>query len=150
MKRKYWFFILFVIYSINSFGQNFRINNSFIILVNNNLTMNVSAVRLILSDTTGKEKSISAAYLPGDLYVNDSEKKRMLDSDTTSNLFLAFDNYDYRRKNGLVNSYRITISRKWLKESLIVLKITDIDKKRGTYKYSFDIPGYVFGTIVNK
>jgi len=56
MKNKYWFVIILFFASIKLYGQDVRVNNSFIILVNDKLITTVEGLRLILSDTTGKKR----------------------------------------------------------------------------------------------
>jgi hypothetical protein len=145
MKINYWVIVILFILSSKSYAQEVRVNNSFIILVNNKLTTAVAGVRLILSDTTGKEESINGGYYPGVLYVSNIETKSVLYADSVRKLTLVFDNYEYPGNKQVINNYKIGIDRKWFKESLIILRIFDINKTRGTYKYSFEVPGHSFG-----
>ena len=52
------FTLILLIASIKLYSQEIRVNNSFVIVVNNKLTTSVADLRLILSDATGKEETI--------------------------------------------------------------------------------------------
>jgi len=75
MKIKQLLTLLLFLASIKLYGQEVRVNNSFVILINNKLVTSVSGLRLILSDTTGKNDALDGGYYPGVLYVNNIEKK---------------------------------------------------------------------------
>ena len=137
-------FIILMIVSLKLHAQEIRVNNSFIILINDKLITTAAGVELILSDTTGKEEVIIGGYYPGVLYVNNVQTKNILYADSVRSLTLSFDYYTYRRENEAIHNYKIKISRHWFKESLIIVRIFDINKKRGTYKYTFDVPGHSF------
>jgi len=61
---------------------------------------------------------------------------------------LTFDFYEYKRNKQFIHNYKIYIDRKWFKQSVIIVRISDINKRRGTYKYSFEVPGYSFAKPV--
>ena len=149
MKNKYWLTVLFFIVTIKIYGQEIRVNNSFVILVNNKLVTSVAGLKLVLSDSTEKKDAIDGGYYPGVLYVSNIEKKNLLYTDSVKKLTLKFDYYENSRNKQITHNYSIEIDRKWFKQSLIILRIFDLDKKRGTYKYSFEVPGYSFGEIKN-
>ena len=149
MKNKYWLTVLLFVVTIKVYGQEIRVNNSFVILVNNNLVTSVGGLKLVLSDSTGKKDAIDGGYYPGVLYVSNIEKKNLLYADSVKKLTLKFDYYENSRNKQITHNYSIEIDRKWFKQSLIILRIFDLDKKRGTYKYSFEVPGYSFGEIKN-
>ena len=52
------FTLILLIASIKLYSQEIRVNNSFVIVVNNKLTTSVADLRLILSDATGKKETI--------------------------------------------------------------------------------------------
>ena len=147
MKNKYWLTVLLFVVTIKVYGQEIRVNNSFVILVNNNLVTSVGGLKLVLSDSTGKKDAIDGGYYPGVLYVSNIEKKNLLYADSVKKLTLKFDYYEYSGKKQVVHNYSIEIDRKWFKESLIIVKIFDVNKKQGTYNYTFEVPGVSFGTI---
>ncbi|WP_259071970.1 hypothetical protein HDF24_11360 [Mucilaginibacter sp. X4EP1] len=147
MKNKYWLTVLLFVVTIKVYGQEIRVNNSFVILVNNNLVTSVGGLKLVLSDSTGKKDAIDGGYYPGVLYVSNIEKKNLLYADSVKKLTLKFDYYEYSGKKQVVHNYSIEIDRKWFKESLIIIKIFDVNKKQGTYNYTFEVPGVSFGTI---
>lgn len=144
MKNKYWFTVILFIASIKLYGQEVRVTNSFIILVNDKLINTVSGLRLVLSDSTGKKEFIEGGYYPGVLFVKNIETKNVLFADSVRKLTLLFDYYGYGQDNEFISNYKISIGRRWLKESLIILRIFDINKRRKTYKYTFEIPGLYF------
>lgn len=147
MKHKYWFTVLFLfIVSIKLYGQDVRVNNSFVILINDKLARTVAGLQLISSDVNGKEDSIDAGYYPGVLYVSNIQKKNLLYADSLKKLTLKFDYYEDSKGKQVIHNYSIELNRTWFKESLIIVKIFDVDKKRGTYKCSFEVPGHSFGT----
>jgi len=148
MKHKYWFAVLFLfLISTKLHGQEIRINNSFVILINDKLARNIAGLKLILVDEKGNKDSIDGGYYPGVLYVSNEQKKQLLYADSLKKLTLKFDYYEYPGRKQVVYNYSIDIDKKWFKESLIIVKITDISKKRGTYNYTFEVPGYSFGSI---
>ena len=144
MKNKYWFILILCFAVLKLHGQDIRVGNNFIILFNDKLTSNVAALQLILTDTTGKAASIKGGYIPGELFVTTVEAKKVLFADSVRVLTLAFDNYEYKRDNMFINNFKIFIDRRWFKSSMIILRIFDINKRRGTYKYSYEVPGYSF------
>ena len=144
------FTLILLIASIKLYSQEIRVNNSFVIVVNNKLTTSVADLRLILSDATGKEETIDGGYLPGELYVSNIEKKNILYADSVRNLILKFDYYEYQGHKQVIRNYSIPIDRNWFKQSVIILRIFDVNKKRGTYKYSFEVPGFSFGVTKKK
>lgn len=148
MKHKFWFTVLFFfVISIKIYGQEIRVNNSFVILVNDKLARSVAGLKLITFDFNGKEDSINGGYYPGVLYVSNIKMKDLLYADSLKKLTLKFDYYEYPRKKQIVHNYSIEIDRKWFKESLIIVKIFDVNKNQGTYNYTFEVPGISFGTI---
>ena len=144
MKNKYWLVVIIFFAATKVYGQDVRVGSNFIILVNNKLPTTVEGLQLILSDTTGKEESISGGYIPGELFVTTNEARNLLFADSVRTLTLAFDFYVYGRDNKFIHNYKIFIDRRWFKQSVIIVRIFDIDKRRGTYKYSFEVPGYSF------
>jgi len=150
MKITYWIIFILILVSSKLYSQEVRINNSFIILVNDKLITSVEGVRLVLSDSNGKEEIINGGYYPGVLYVNNIETKNILYADSTRKLTLLFDYYKYGRANQLIHNYKVNIERRWFKESLIIVEIFDINKRRGTYKYTFEVPGYYCGKILKE
>lgn len=133
------------IVSVKLYGQEVRITNSFIILVDNKLINTVSGVRLVLSDSTGKKEFIEGGYYPGVLFVKNIESKNAIANNTLRKLALSFDYYAYGRDNDFISNYIVSIDKRWLKESLIILRIFDINKRRKTYKYTIEVPGYILG-----
>ena len=150
MKINYWIIFILILVSSKLYSQEVRVNNSLIILVNDKLITSVEGVRLVLSDSTGKEEIINGGYYPGVLYVRNIETKNVLYADNVRKLTLLFDYYEYGRSEQFVHNYKIDIERLWFKESLIILRIFDINKKRGTYKYTFEVPGYSFGRLLKQ
>ncbi|MGN6638213.1 MAG: hypothetical protein ACTHJ8_04820 [Mucilaginibacter sp.] len=141
MKNKYWFIIILFLSSNKLFGQEIRVNNSFIIVINNKVTTTVDRLRLMLSDSTGKKQSIDGDYYPGVLSVNNIEDKKILDADSVSSLTLAFDSYAYYKSKQITSNYKIKLNWHWLKHySFIILRIVDL--KNDKYKYSFEFPGW--------
>jgi hypothetical protein len=98
----------------------------------------------VLTDSTQKEDIINAGYYPGVLFVNSVGAKNIVYTDTTKKMTLRFDYYDYRGKKELVYNYNININQQWFKESLIILKIYNINKNRGIYEYTYEVPGIYF------
>ncbi|MCO5937433.1 hypothetical protein NAF17_17935 [Mucilaginibacter sp. RB4R14] len=98
-------------------------------------------------DFSGKEDSINGCYYPGVLYVNNMQTKNLLYVDSLKNLTLKFDYYEYPGKKQVIHNYKIELNRKWFKESLIIVKVFDINKKKGTYSYTFEVPGVSFGKL---
>lgn len=150
MKISYWIISILILVSSKLFSQEVRVNNSFIILVNDKLTTTVEGARLILSDSTGRKESINCSYYPGVLSVRNIETKEILYADTVRKLTLAFDDYEYGRDKQFIHNYKINIERRWFKESLIIVKIYDINKRSGTYRYTFEVPGYSFGKVLKQ
>jgi hypothetical protein len=144
MTPKYWLTTILFIASIKLYGQEVRVTNSFIILINDKLATTVEGLQMVLSDTTGKEDVTNGGYYPGVLFVKNIETKNVLFADSVRKLTLLFDYYAYGRGNDFIHNYKINIERRWFKESLIILRIFDINKRRGTYKYTFEIPGLYF------
>ena len=148
MKRKNWLTVLFLfMMSIKLYGQEVRVNNSFVILINDKLARSIAGLKLITGDGTASKNSINGGYYPGVLYVSNEQTKNLLYADSLKKITLKFDYYEYPGGKQIVRNYSIDIDRKWFKESLIIVKISDINKKRGTYNYTFEVPGYSFGTI---
>ncbi len=147
MRIKFWFTAILLLLSIKLYGQNIRVNNSFIIVVNNKLAKTVSGLQLILSDTIEKKETIDGGYLPGELYVTTTGEKNVLYADSIRTLTLKFDIYEQSGNREVVHNYSIVVNRKWFKSSLIILNIFDINKRKGTYKYTFEVPGYSFGIV---
>ncbi|RYE12840.1 MAG: hypothetical protein EOP45_22210 [Sphingobacteriaceae bacterium] len=147
MKSKNWFTIFLIVVCIKSYGQEIRVNNSFIILVNDKLVRTVAGLKLITSDANGKDDSINGGYYPGVLYVSTTQMKNLIYADSLKNLIVKFDYYEYLGKKQVIHNYEIEINRKWFKESLIIVKIFDIKKKQGTYNYTFEVPGVSFGKL---
>jgi hypothetical protein len=148
---KYLFVMLLLcVTSINLHGQEVRVNNSFIILINDELAKSPAGVHLTLTDRTGKAEVIQAGYYPGVLYVDNTETKNVLFGDSTRILTLSFDVYRYKGDNTFINNYKINIERRWFKESLMILKIYDLNQSRNTYKYTFEIPGVYFSIKTRK
>ena len=145
MKNKYWLIVILLIASIKLYGQEVRVNNSFIILVNDKLIRTVIGVNLTTTDFSGKEDSIDGGYYPGVLYVNNTQTKNLLYADSLKSLTLKFDYYEYIGKKQVIHNYKIELDRKWFNESLIIVKVFDINKKNGTYRYTFEVPGVSFG-----
>jgi hypothetical protein len=150
MKIIYYVVVLLALIPSILHAQEVRVNNSFIILVNNKLATAVAGLTLILSDSTGKEEIISGGYYPGVLYVKNIETKNILMADSLRRLTLVFNNYYDHGKTYPSNNYRIAIDRRWFRESLIIVRIDDINRRRGTYKYSFEVSGHHFGKILKQ
>lgn len=147
--KHYWISLLFVlVVSVKSYGQMIRLNNSFIILINDKLVTNVAGVRIISTDRYGKEDSIDGGYLPGVLYVDNMQKRNLFTADSLKKLTLKFDYYESKGKNLHYNNYSIKLNRKWFKESMIIVEISDVNKRKGTYNYTFEVPGVSFGKTV--
>ncbi len=151
MKNKYWLTVIFLfIISIKLYGQEIRVNNSFVILINDRLARSIAGLKLIAMDRKGDKNSINGGYYPGVLYVSNEQTKSLLYADSLKKLTLKFDYYEYAGEKQIVHNYSIDIDRRWFKESLIIVKISDISKRRGTYNYTFEVPGYSFGEIKKK
>lgn len=151
MKNKYWLTALFLfIISIKLYGQEIRVNNSFVILINDRLVRSIAGLKLITVDDKGNKNVINGGYYPGVLYVTNEQTKILLYADSLKELTLKFDYYEYAGEKQFVRNYSIDIDRKWFKESLIIVKISDVNKRRGTYNCTFEVPGYSFGVIKNK
>lgn len=83
MKNKYCITVILLILSMKLLGQEVRVNNSFVILVNDKLVTTVAGLQLILTDSTQKQDIIKSGYYPGVLYVNSIGAKNILYTDTT-------------------------------------------------------------------
>ena len=90
---------------------------------------------------------IDGGYYPGVLYVSNVQKKNLLNADSLKRLTLKFDYYEYRGKKQVVHNYSVEINRKWFKESIIIVKITNVSARQGIYNYTFEVPGYSFGKM---
>ncbi|MCO5936229.1 hypothetical protein NAF17_11835 [Mucilaginibacter sp. RB4R14] len=137
-----------MIASVNLYGQEIRVNNSFVILVNDKLMRSVSGVKFVTFDANGKEDRIDGGYYPGVLYVYNTLTKNLLYADNLNGLIMKFDYYEYSGGKQTVNNYSIELNKTWLKESLIIVKIFDVNIKRGTYNYTFEVPGVSFGKLI--
>ncbi len=145
MNYKNWLAIfLFSLCSIAR-AQEIRVTNSFIILINNELPQSVAGMKFVLSKQGEKDDIILGGYYPGVLYTENVESKNLLYSDSTKRLHIVFKNYKYKNDREVGGYYDIDIKRCWFKESLIILKIHDINTTKDKYTYSFEIPGYTFG-----
>ena len=149
MKNRCLISLLLLIASLKIYGQELRVNNSFIIVVNEKVAVtSIAKVRLLVNKAAGKTESIEMGYLPGDLYFLSPGDKGKMSSDTVSNILLAFDSYEYNKGSQSVRNYQIPLNKEWFKYSFIVLKIHDLDKRKSlnfqgeTYSYAMDFPGY--------
>ena len=146
--KKYWLVILFsVTVPIKLLGQEVRLNNSFIILINDKLPSYVSSLKFISVNYNGKEDSIDGGYYPGVLYLSNEQERNILYADSLKKLTLKFDHYEYFGKRQMLSNYSIDIDRRWLKQPYIIVKISDFNKKKGLYKYTFEVSGITFGTV---
>ncbi|MGN6638216.1 MAG: hypothetical protein ACTHJ8_04835, partial [Mucilaginibacter sp.] len=76
MRGKYWFTVLFLLtIFIKIHAQEIRVNNSFVILINDRLARSIEHLKLISIDENGNKDSIDGGYYPGVLYVSNEQKK---------------------------------------------------------------------------
>ena len=144
MKNKYWFAVILFFAITKAHGQDIRVGNNFIILINGKLAQTIEGVKLVLSDANGKEESIHSGYIPGELSVSTIEAKNVLFGDSVRTLTLKFDYDEYGSNKTFIHNFKIGIDRHWFKTSLIILRIFDFKKRQKTYKYSFEVPGIYF------
>jgi hypothetical protein len=132
-------------------GQEFRINNAFVVVINDKPALSLSSPRLILCRKDGSKKIINADYVPGDLFCINKEDKDEISSSTDS-LFFVFDYVRYDKGKQIGRVYRIQIGHGWLTYSFIVMRIHDLSKRERMrenisadtpdYYVSWDFPGY--------
>lgn len=144
MKNKYYLILISLIVSFKLYGQDVRFNNSFVIVINDKLVTSVEGLQLVLTDSTKKEEVITAGYYPGVIYVNNIEEKNFFYADQSRQVTLKFICYDNVGRKRLGGNYSISMAKDWFNKSLIIVKIAEKSKRRGLYKYSFDIPGLLF------
>ncbi len=139
MKKNYLFALIILFNSSNLFGQEIKVGNSFIIVINKEVVSGVKNLRFTFKDKNGKEEFINGGYLPGALLVDNVVEKKKFDADSTKRFLLKFDRFS----NNMINvySYEIGINQEWLGESYVVVKIFDSKRK---YKYFLEVPGRAF------
>ncbi|MFM7857317.1 MAG: hypothetical protein ACKO96_36705 [Flammeovirgaceae bacterium] len=106
--------------------------------------------RVIALLENGGKKVVEVEYSPGNLSLPKSEYEKMLNDEIKTTL-LAFDYYEYCKKEQTVYNYEIDIKKGWLQHSYYVLYIYNTNKRQfkgvfdplegKNYTFEFDYPG---------
>ena len=145
MKKITYLTLIFLTITVFGFGQRYRVSENFVITINNSISRTISNAHLILSDSTTSKQIIQCGYIPGELFINRLEDKKILEKMDKREITLVFDNYETVQNEHVINHYEILMNSAWFSEPFIILKIDYPNKRKKIYKYSFEIPGYFFG-----
>jgi hypothetical protein len=144
LEMKYLFTIILISSFFKLHAQEYRVNNSFIIMFNDKILKDVYNVKLTMTGPAGKATIIPADYVPGDLFAITQTEQALVKADSVRNIQLSFDYNEFREEKRTLKNYKISILHKWLKAPYIILRIAD--QSATTYKYAFEVPGMIFGS----
>lgn len=141
------------------YGQESNKKLDFIIVVDEQIVIGtVSNLKLILQRDR-KDDIVKVYYHPGSLEIPFSGYEKML-SDVIDSLYIDFTYYEYTGQKQKVYHYKIELKKLWLKESFVILKIYNLDKKKykndfqplkgRNYTFEIDSPSYTFRRIREK
>jgi hypothetical protein len=135
MKIKALLSLLLILYSLNVFSQNKRLN--FIILIDNEIPKtNIVEGRFIVKDSMGTRKdSINFKYQVGGLIIDSSDYKKLLPQNLKSKVVIKFD---YSTLPDLaVNEYKYEIPSEWLNEVYMIVRVYNYSNEESRRKYYF-------------
>lgn len=121
-----------------SFSQEEKINC--IIFIDGKLPTGISNEYFSFTDNIGNERKIDFQYTIGDILLTDTNAKKLwsLDKEDEIQMNLSYKNYD-----GETFSYSGKIKVAWLKYSYLVIRITNLNKKKGEYYFGFSTPDVI-------
>jgi len=138
--------LVLILFSFQLLAQKVRVNENFVISIDNDIALSITNVRFIIMDSSNKKSTIAADYIPGELAVYKTEEKIKLCTDTmAAGVTLAFDDITVKKKETVVHTYEIPLNVKWFNYSFAVLRINNLHKNKyqeDEYYYSWSFPGY--------
>ena len=133
--RKCVFVVLFLFVYQVSIAQEKIKSFDIIIFVDEEIVTSLSKPVIIAKEGKSVLKRIDISYHVGNLSLS-AEDYYMIFSNQEKTLFIQFDYYQYSsRGKQQVYNYEIEIGKNWLKQTFVVLKIYNLDKKK--YKKRF-------------
>ncbi len=133
--RKCVFVVLFLFVYQVSIAQEKIKSIDIIIFVDEEIVTSLSKPVIIAKEGKSVLKRIDISYHVGNLSLS-AEDYYMIFSNQEKTLFIQFDYYQYSSKGKQqVYNYEIEIGKNWLKQTFVVLKIYNLDKKK--YKKRF-------------
>jgi hypothetical protein len=133
--RKCVFVVLFLFVYQVSIAQEKIKSFDIIIFVDEEIVTSLSKPVIIAKEGKSVLKRIDISYHVGNLSLS-AEDYYMIFSNQEKTLFIQFDYYQYSsRDKQQVYNYEIEIGKNWLKQTFVVLKIYNLDKKK--YKKRF-------------
>ncbi len=133
--RKCVFVVLFLFVYQVSIAQEKIKSFDIIIFVDEEIVTSLSKPVIIAKEGKSVLKRIDISYHVGNLSLS-AEDYYMIFSNQEKTLFILFDYYQYSSKGKQqVYNYEIEIGKNWLKQTFVVLKIYNLDKKK--YKKRF-------------
>ncbi len=133
--RKCVFVVLFLFVYQVSIAQEKIKSFDIIIFVDEEIVTSLSKPVIIAKEGKSVLKRIDISYHVGNLSLS-AEDYYMIFSNQEKTLFIQFDYYQYSSKGKQqVYNYEIEIGKNWLKQTFVVLKIYNLDKKK--YKKRF-------------
>jgi len=133
--RKCVFVVLFLFVYQVSIAQEKIKSFDIIIFVDEEIVTSLSKPVIIAKEGKSVLKRIDISYHVGNLSLS-AEDYYMIFSNEEKTLFIQFDYYQYSsRGKQQVYNYEIEIGKNWLKQTFVVLKIYNLDKKK--YKKRF-------------
>lgn len=133
MKKYFLFSLLLFSYCKESKCQSNK-NLDWVIVVNEKIDLFYTAPQFIVTFNNDSSTRYKSSYHPGNLTIGQKEYD-MLISDSTKSIRLEIVYYSHD-KNQSVYTYKLDFKKGFLKETYLVLKIYNMDRKK--YRKKFD------------
>lgn len=130
--------ILVCLIGFSSFSQDEKVNC--IVFIDGKLPTGIFDEYFLFIDSIGNEKRIDFQYSIGDILLTDENAKKLwaLNKEDEVQMNLSYKNYE-----GKAFSYSGMIKVAWLQYSYLVIRITNLNKRKGEYYFGYSTPGVI-------